>query len=370
VVTKTLPELYTVTVMPGDGIGPEVTRAMQRCVDATGVHIGWDEQLFGAAAYEQTGNALPQKTLESIALNGVAIKGPSHVAPGANYRSVNVELRKHFNLYANVRPVKYVPGVATRITNPENIDLVIVRENVEDIYSGIEFGTNTADAHALREFLLERGHSLPASSAFAIKYFSTEGCERIARFAFEYAHKHERKKVTAIAKQNILPETDGLFVRTVERIAQQYPHIKFDAMIIDNAAQQSVLRPEQFDVIVTPNLYGDILSDLEAGLVGGIGVAAGANIGDDVAVFEAVHGTWPQAAGQKRANPSALILSGALMLRHLGETRAADMLEGAVRDVIAGGVDVTEDLNQANPVSTDTMTDAIVQRILQRHSEQ
>lgn len=334
---------YPVTLIPGDGIGAEVTEAMRRVVDATGVAIAWDVQQAGEAVIAEHGTPLPEPVLDSIRRNRVGIKGPVTTPIGTGFRSVNVALRKALDLYANLRPAKTIPGVASRY---DDIDLIIVRENTEGLYAGIEHDV------------------IPDQAAESIRIITRRATERIVRFAFNYAREHDRKLVTAIHKANILKATDGLFLRVAQEVAAEYPDIAFNDRIVDNACMQLVQRPHEYDVLVLPNLYGDIVSDLCSGLVGGLGVSPGANIGDGIAVFEPVHGSAPKYAGQNRVNPTATILCGALMLRYLGEREAAARIEAAVAQVIAEGRQVTYDLkatrDDPTAVGTQEMADAII----------
>jgi isocitrate dehydrogenase (NAD+) len=314
---------YAVTLIPGDGIGPELADAARTVLEATGIGFDWDVQEAGEATIASEGTPLPDRVIESIRRNGVAIKGPITTPVGSGFRSVNVGLRQALELYANVRPARSMKGVETRY---EGIDLIIVRENTEDLYAGIE-------------------HRVGPDAAESIKIITRAASQRIARYAFDYAVRNGRRKVTAVHKANIMKLSDGLFLESCQQVAVEYEgRVAFEDRIVDNMCMQLVQKPEQYDVLVLPNLYGDIVSDLAAGLVGGLGVAPGANIGEKAAVFEPVHGSAPKYAGQNKANPTALILSGALMLRHLGETDAADAVESAVRSVIADGVTVTYDL--------------------------
>jgi isocitrate dehydrogenase (NAD+) len=314
---------YAVTLIPGDGIGPELADAARTVLEATGIGFDWDVQQAGEATIATEGTPLPDRVIESIRANGVALKGPITTPVGSGFRSVNVGLRQALALYANVRPARTMKGVETRY---EGVDLIIVRENTEDLYAGIE-------------------HRVGPDAAESIKIITRAASQRIARYAFEYAVRNGRRKVTAVHKANIMKLSDGLFLESVQQIAAEYAgRIEFEDRIVDNMCMQLVQKPELYDVLVLPNLYGDIVSDLAAGLVGGLGVAPGANIGETAAVFEPVHGSAPKYAGQNRANPTALILSGALMLRHLGETDAANAVETAARDVIAEGTTVTYDL--------------------------
>jgi isocitrate dehydrogenase (NAD+) len=314
---------YAVTLMPGDGIGPELADATLHVLEATGIGFDWDVQQAGEATIASEGTPLPERVIESIRRNGVAIKGPITTPVGSGFRSVNVGLRQALELYANVRPARSMAGVVTRY---ENVDLIIVRENTEDLYAGIE-------------------HRVGPDAAESIKIITRAASQRIARYAFEYAVRNGRHKVTAVHKANIMKLSDGLFLESCQQVAADYEgRVAFEDRIVDNMCMQLVQKPELYDVLVLPNLYGDIVSDLCAGLVGGLGVAPGANIGEKAAVFEPVHGSAPKYAGQNKANPTALILSAALMLRHLGETSAADAVESAVRGVIAEGQTVTQDL--------------------------
>ncbi|MGC8594454.1 MAG: isocitrate/isopropylmalate dehydrogenase family protein [Candidatus Kryptoniota bacterium] len=334
---------YTITLIPGDGIGPEISRAAVNVIEATGVKIDWDVQEAGLNAIEKYKDPLPQNVIDSISKNKVALKGPLTTPVGTGFRSINVALRKEFDLYANLRPAKSFRGIKTRF---ENVDLVIVRENTEEFYSGIE--------HYIDAF---------KSAAETIGIVTRAGSERIIRFAFEYALKHNRKKVTVVHKANILKYTGGLFLDVARTIAKDFPQIEMNDKIVDNMAMQMVMNPNQFDVIVTTNLFGDILSDLASGLVGGLGMAPGANIGYQVAIFEAVHGSAPDIAGQNLANPCAIILAGAMMLEYLGELNASKRIYDAVSYVVAEGKTVTRDLNPNNFVGTDKMTEAIIERI-------
>jgi isocitrate dehydrogenase (NAD+) len=329
-----------VTLIPGDGIGPELAEATRRVLDASGVKLDWEVVDAGEAVMAKEGTPLPQSVLDSILRNKVAIKGPITTPVGVGFRSVNVALRQTLGLYANIRPVRSIPGLKTRY---DNVDLVIVRENTEDLYAGIE-------------------HMVGPDAAESIKIITRAASERIARYAFEYAVANERRKVTAVHKANIMKFSDGLFLESCRTIAAKYEgRIAFEDRIVDNMCMQLVQKPELYDVLVLPNLYGDIVSDLCAGLVGGLGVAPGANIGPEAAVFEAVHGSAPKYAGQNKANPTALMLSGVLMLRHLGEQAAAERVEDAIRSVIAEGRTVTYDLGGSG--GTSDFADAIVARL-------
>lgn len=350
---------YTVTMIPGDGIGPEISEAMRRVVDSTGVAIDWEIQEAGADVMDKYGTPLPDQVIESVRRNKVAIKGPITTPVGTGFRSVNVALRKALDLYANLRPAYSLKGVKSRY---EDIDLIIVRENTEDLYAGIEFEEGSAEAKELIEFIKDRGGKFRFEDAgISIKPISVSGTERIVRFAYEYARQEGRKKVTAVHKANIMKYSDGLFLRVANEVGERYPDIETEDRIVDNMCMQLVQKPELYDVIACPNLYGDILSDLCAGLVGGLGMAPGANIGDEHAVFEPVHGSAPKYAGQNKVNPTALILTSVLMLKHLGERDAADRVFNATRDVIAEGKNVTYDLG--GTAGTSAMADAIIDKI-------
>ncbi len=328
---------YKVTLIPGDGIGPEITGAARRVVEATGVQIDWQVVDAGQDAMAEYGTPLPDNVLQSVRDTGVALKGPVTTPVGSGFRSVNVALRRTLDLYVNLRPAVSIPGVKSRY---EGIDLVIVRENTEDPYAGIE-------------------HMVGPDAAESIKIITRKASERVTRFAFEYARAEGRKKVTAVHKANIMKCSDGLFLESARHVAESYPDVEFEDRIVDNMCMQLVQKPELYDVMVMPNLYGDILSDLCAGLVGGLGVAPGANIGDTMAVFEPVHGSAPKYAGKNRANPTATILSAVLMLRHLGEIEAADRITAAVRRVIGAGEKVTYDLGGS--AGTSEMAAAIIE---------
>jgi len=355
----------TVTLVPGDGTGPELTEATRRVLEATGVEFTWDVQQAGVDVMETAGTPLPPETLASIKRNGVALKGPITTPIGTGFRSVNVALRHELGLYACVRPCKTYPGVRSRY---DTVDLVVVRENTEDLYAGIEFESGTADARAVIDFLNARQpKQILPTSGISIKPLSPEGSERIIRFAFEYARANGRRRVSCITKANIMKHTDGLFLAVFREVAPDYPEIEPWETLVDALCMGLVQRPEEFDVLVLPNLYGDIVSDLTAGLVGGLGVAPGANIGTEAAVFEATHGSAPKYTGQNRVNPTAMILSGKLMLEHLGEREAARRLEEAVAAVIAEGERVTYDLkptrDDPTAVGTSEYADAIIERL-------
>jgi isocitrate dehydrogenase (NAD+) len=331
---------HRVTLIPGDGIGPELAEATRRVLDASGVEFEWEVVEAGEATIPEYGTPLPEHVLESIRRNRVALKGPITTPVGEGFRSVNVTLRQALGLYANLRPARSIKGLETRY---EDVDLVIVRENTEDLYAGIE-------------------HMVGPDAAESIKIITRAASERIARFAFEYAVANGRRKVTAVHKANIMKLSDGLFLEACRTVAAGYDgRIEFEDRIVDNMCMQLVQKPDLYDVLVLPNLYGDIVSDLAAGLVGGLGVAPGANIGETGAVFEPVHGSAPKYAGQNKANPTALILSGVLMLRHLGHPDVADRVEGALRDVIAEGRATTYDLGGST--GTSEFADAVIDRL-------
>ncbi len=354
---------YNVTLIPGDGVGPEVTEATKRALEATGVAFHWDMAQAGAGVIDEYGTPLPEYVLESIRKNKVALKGPITTPIGTGFRSVNVALRKKLDLYACVRPCKTYPGALSLY---EGVDIVIVRENKEDLYAGIEFEKGTPEAARLIKLIAEtKGNTVGEDSGFSIKLISEAGSRRIVKFAFEYARAYNRKKVTAIHKANILKFSDGLFLAVARKVAQEYPDIEFEDKLVDNMTMQLVKRPKQFDVVVAPNLYGDIVSDLCAGLVGGLGVAPGANVGDEIAVFEPTHGSAPKYAGQNKVNPMAMMLSGVMMLRHLGEVSAADRLENSIAGIIAEGRNTTYDMKPgiSGAVGTSQVADAVIDRL-------
>ena len=357
---------HRVTLIPGDGTGPELTEATRRVLEATGVEFGWDVQQAGADVMDQFGgNPLPEQTLESIRRTGVAIKGPITTPVGGGFRSVNVGLRKALDLYAQVRPCKTYEGVRARF---EDVDLVIVRENTEDLYAGIEYEEGKPETLELIEWIEAQGGTLRHGDAgISIKPLSISGTRRVVQFAFDYARRNGRRKVTAVHKANIMKFTDGLYLRVAREVAEENPDIEFDDRIVDNMCMQLVQRPDEYDVLVLPNLYGDIVSDLGAGLVGGLGVAPGGNYGIDAAVFEPTHGSAPKYAGQNRVNPIAMMLSGVMMLRHLEEAGGADRLEAAIAAVIAEGRSVTYDMKPSpdDPaaVGTSDVADAIIEKL-------
>jgi len=354
---------YPVTLIRGDGIGPEVAKATQTAVDATGVPIDWKVVDAGVDVMEEYGTPLPEHVLDSIRETKVAIKGPITTPVGKGFRSVNVEIRKRLNLYANLRPAKSILGVRSFFSD---IDVVVVRENTEDLYAGIEFTHDSPEGAEARTCLSQlSGKAIREDSAIGVKPISVEGSRRIVEFAFKHAQAFGRKKVTAVHKANIMKFTDGLFLEVSRQVAKNYPDIEYEDRIVDNMCMQLMQKPELYEVLVMPNLYGDILSDLCAGMIGGLGVAPGANIGDEYAVFEAIHGSAPKYAGQNRANPTALILSGVLMLQHLGEMDAAERLQQAVEAIIGEKKHVTYDLalSGTQPVGTQEMAEAIANRL-------
>ena len=356
---------HTVTLIPGDGVGPEIAEVVKNCIDATGVDIDWDVREAGIEAYEKTGSPLPDHTLESVRRNKVALKAPVTTPVGTGFRSVNVALRQMLDLYACVRPCKTYTGVKTFFPP---VDLIVVRENTEDLYAGIEFEEGTDDCREVIG-MIERlsNKSILPDSGISIKPISITGTRKIVQFAFDYARANRREKVTAVHKANIMKFSDGLFLKTARKVAEDNLDIEFEDRIVDNMCMQLVQKPELYDVLVLPNLYGDIVSDLCAGLAGGLGVAPGANIGNDVAVFEATHGSAPKYKGLNRVNPTALLLSGVLMLHHLNEHTEADALERAVAAVIEEGKDVTYDLkprrDDPTAVGTREMGQAIIRAI-------
>ena len=358
---------YEVTLITGDGTGPELAKAARKCVDATGVEINWDEQEAGIDVMERTGTPIPDSVMESVRRTKCALKAPITTPVGKGFRSINVYLRQELGLFACIRPCKYYPGVRSFFSEL-NVDLVIVRENTEDLYAGVEFEAGKPETSKLIEFIndLSTDRKIQTGgdeTGISIKPISISGSERIVRAAFEYARKNGRKKVTAVHKANIMKYSDGLYLATAEKVSKDYSDIEFEERIVDNMCMQLVQKPELYDVIVLPNLYGDILSDLAAGIVGGLGMAPGANIGPDSAVFEATHGSAPKYKGLNKVNPTALILSGMLMLQHMGETDAAKRLEDAVAAVIVEGKDVTYDLkpyrDDPSAVGTQEMAAAI-----------
>ena len=362
---------HEVTLITGDGVGPELAEAARRCVEATGVAIRWDVQEAGVDVMARCGTPLPEATMESIRRTRCALKSPITTPVGTGFRSINVHLRQELGLFACIRPCKHYPGVRT-FFGDRPVDLVIVRENTEDLYAGIEFEAGQPATGELFDYIntispQRQIRSGRDETGISIKPISVSGAERIVRCAFEYARDNGRRKVTAVHKANIMKHTDGLFLATARRIAKEFSGIEFEDRIVDNMCMQLVQKPELYDILVLPNLYGDILSDLAAGLVGGLGVAPGANIGPNGAVFEATHGSAPKYKGQNKVNPTALILSAVLMLQYLKETDAADRLERATAAVIAEGKDVTYDMkadrNDPTAVGTREMADAICRKL-------
>ena len=357
--------MANVTFVTGDGIGPEIAEATRRCIDATGADINWDVVEAGTDVMERLGTPLPDETVESIKKNGIAIKAPITTPVGTGFRSINVHLRQSLDLYACLRPCKSYEGVRSRYSD---IDLVIVRENTEDLYAGIEYEMGKDDTNEIIDWINKHTtRRISKDSGISIKPISVAGTQRIVRFAFDYAVRLGRKKVTSVHKANIMKFSDGLWLDVSRDVAKEYPDIEFEDRIVDNMCMQLIQKPELYDVLVLPNLYGDIVSDLCAGLVGGLGVAPGGNIGDSIAIFEATHGSAPKYKGQNKVNPTALILSGVMMLNHLGKTDEANKLDNAVAAVIAEGKSVTYDMkpNRDDPtaVGTSQMADAIIEKI-------
>jgi isocitrate dehydrogenase (NAD+) len=357
---------HRVVLIPGDGTGPELTEATRRVLEATGVDLEWDVREAGADVMEKHGgNPLPPDVLDAIRETGVALKGPITTPVGGGFRSVNVALRKELDMYAQVRPCKSYPGVRSRF---DDVDLIIVRENTEDLYAGIEYEQGTPEAAELIQWIEGRGGRLRHNDAgISIKPISVTGTRRIFEFAFDYARSNGRRKITAVHKANIMKFTDGLWLQVAREVAAENVDVEFDDRIVDNMCMQLVQRPEEYDVLVLPNLYGDVLSDLAAGMIGGLGVAPGGNYGETVAVFEPTHGSAPKYAGQNKVNPIAQMLSGVLMLRHLDERSAADRLESAIAAVIAEGKSVTYDMkpNRDDPtaVGTSEVADAVIEKL-------
>jgi isocitrate dehydrogenase (NAD+) len=357
---------HRVTLIPGDGTGPEIAEATRRVLEATGVEFDWDVQQAGADVMDEFGgNPLPEHVLDSIAESGVAIKGPITTPIGTGFRSVNVALRKSLDLYGQVRPCKSYPGVRSRY---DDVDLIVIRENTEDLYAGIEFEEGSDAAAELIEWLEEHAETrIREDSGLSLKPISVSGTRRIVEFAFDYARRNGRRKVTAVHKANIMKFTDGLFLRVAREVATENEDIEFEDRIVDNLSMQLVQRPEEYDVLVCPNLYGDVVSDLAAGLIGGLGLAPGGNFGTRAAVFEPTHGSAPKYTGQNKVNPMAMMLSGVMMLRHLDERDAADRLESAIADVIGEGASVTYDMKPSRDdptaVGTSEVADAIIDKM-------
>ena len=356
---------HIITLIPGDGTGPEIGEATVKAVEATGVDIKWDIVNAGAEVYEKEGTVLPDSVINSLKKNRVGIKGPITTPIGTGFRSVNVAMRKLFELYACVRPCKSYEGVKSRYSD---IDLVIIRENTEDLYAGIEFEKDDKDTEELIDFIKEKKDiQIRSDSGISIKPISVTGSENIIRFAFEYARKNNRKKVTGVHKANIMKYSDGLFLEVFRKVASEYDDIESEDRIVDNMCMQLVQKPELYDVLVLPNLYGDIISDLAAGLIGGLGVAPGGNIGKDIALFEPTHGSAPKYKGLNKVNPTAMMLSAVMMLKHIGEKKYADMLESAIAENIREGKYVTYDLksrrDDPTAVGTSEFANAIVEKI-------
>jgi len=356
---------HAVTLIPGDGTGPEITEATRRVLEATGVQFNWEVHQAGLEMLEKHGTVLPDEVIESIKRTKVALKGPITTPVGKGVRSANVSLRKKLDLYANLRPAKTYQGLRSRY---DNIDLIIVRENTEDLYAGIEFQRGTPQQEEIIETIAQTtGTRLDSESAISIKFISVLATRRIVKFAFDYARANGRRKVTAVHKANIMRFSDGLFLATAQEVAKEYPDIQFEDRIVDNMCMQLVQKPEIYDVLVLPNLYGDIISDLSAGLIGGLGVAPGANIGSQYAVFEPVHGSAPKYAGQNKVNPMAMMFSGVIMLRHLCERNAANRLEKAIAQVIAEGKNITYDRkphpDDPSAVGTSQVADAVIEKL-------
>src|SRR5712672_2011560 len=356
---------HAITLIPGDGTGPEITEATRRVLEATVVQFTWEIHQAGLEMLEKHGTILPDEVIESIKRTKVGLKGPITTPAGKGSRSANMALRKKLDLYANLRPAKTYQGLRSRY---DNIDMIIVRENTEDLYAGVEFQKGTPEQQEIIETIARTtGTRLDYNSAIGIKYISVIATRRIVQFAFDYARSNGRRKVTAVHKANIMKFTDGLYLRVAREVAEENPDIEFDDRIVDNMCMQLVQRPEEYDVLVLPNLYGDIISDLSAGLIGGLGVAPGANIGSQYAVFEPVHGSAPKYAGQNKVNPMAMMFSGVLMLRHVGEKDAANRLEKALAQVIAEGKNITYDLkprpDDPTAVGTFQVADAVIEKL-------
>jgi isocitrate dehydrogenase (NAD+) len=356
---------HNITLIPGDGVGPEITEATRRVLEATGVSFNWDIVYAGASVQEEYGTPLPDHVLASIRKNRIALKGPVTTPVGSGFRSVNVALRQKLELYACIRPCKSYPGTPTPYND---VDIVVVRENTEDLYAGIEFERGSPQIAELIELLgRTAGARVRGDSGISIKPISETGSRQIVRFAFEYARASQRKKVTATHKANIMKFSDGLFLEVARNVAGEFPDIEFEDRIVDNMTMQLVKKPQQFDIIVAPNLYGDIISDLCAGLVGGLGLAPGANVGDDYAIFEPTHGSAPKYTGQNKVNPMAMMLSGVMMLRYIRERKSAERLEQAIADIIAEGKNVTYDLKpeaeRSKAVGTSQVADAVIKKL-------
>ena len=359
--------MFTITFIPGDGTGPEISEVTKRVIEATGVAIRWDIQEAGQDVFKKEGTPLPQRVIDSIRKNKIALKGPITTPVGTGFRSVNVALRQTLDLYCCLRPCKTFKGARTRY---HDVNLIIIRENTEDLYAGIEFEKGTKETENLIDFILKAtGKQIRVDSGISIKPISVSGTERIVTFAFEYARKNKRKKVTAVHKANIMKYSDGLFLETARNVAKRYPDIQFEDRIVDNMCMQLVQKPELYDVIVLPNLYGDIVSDLAAGLIGGLGLAPGANLGEEAALFEPVHGSAPKYKGLNKVNPLAMILSGVMMLKHIGEIDRAERLEKAVAAVIEEGRYVTYDMKPAPDDPTAATTSMVAEAIIEKLSQ-
>ena len=357
---------HRVTLIPGDGTGPELTEATRRVLEATGVEFDWDVHFAGADVMDRYGgNPLPDHVLDSIRENGVALKGPITTPVGGGFRSVNVTLRKALDLYAQVRPCKSYEGVRSRF---DDVDLILIRENTEDLYAGIEYEEGTPEAEELIGWIEAHGGTLRhADAGISIKPLSVSGTRRIVQFALDYARRNGRRKLTAVHKANIMKFTDGLYLRVAREVAEENTDVEFDDRIVDNMCMQLVQRPEEYDVLVCPNLYGDIVSDLCAGMIGGLGMAPGGNLGEQIAIFEPTHGSAPKYAGQNKVNPMAQMLSGVMMLRHLEEDDGAERLEAAIADVIREGTSVTYDMKPSrddpSAVGTSDVAEAIIDKL-------
>jgi isocitrate dehydrogenase (NAD+) len=356
---------YNITLIPGDGVGPEITEATRRVLEATGVKFNWELAYAGAEVMAKQGTPLPDSVLASIKKNKVAIKGPVTTPVGTGFRSVNVAMRKALDLYACVRPCKTYPGAPTPY---QGVDIVIVRENTEDLYAGVEYEKGTKEAKELIDFInRQKGNVVRPDSGISIKMITEFCTRRIVKYAFDYARLYHRKKVTATMKANIMKFSDGLFLSVAREVSKDYPDIEFQDALIDNLCMQLVRRPQEYDIIVAPNLYGDIISDLCAGLVGGLGLAPGANIGEGISLFEPTHGSAPKYTGQNKVNPMAMMLSGVLLLRHIGEVKAADRLEKAIAAVIKEGKSVTYDMksrrDDPTAVGTSQVADAVIKKL-------
>lgn len=352
---------YNITLIPGDGIGPEIINSAVRCIETAGVKVNWDVQIAGESARKKFKNPLPKALLESILKNRVVLKGPLTTPVGKGFRSVNVQLRRFMHLFANVRPVKTYPGVKSFY---KNIDLVVIRENTEDLYSGIEFEKGKKDTKELIKFVQEKKNFfLTPDTGVSLKTISEHASRRIAEFAFAYAMKNNREKITLVHKANIMKYSDGLFLETAKKVAKRHPQIGFEDRIVDNMAMQLVQKPQEYDILLLPNLYGDIVSDLCAGLAGSLGLAPSGNFGARGALFEPVHGSAPKYAGKNKVNPCAAIFSGIMMLKYLGEKKAAETIERAVLKVLREGKYVTYDLARRRPLGTKQMSDTIIREI-------